>query len=98
MSSEEMRIELESFVNQGLQEGWGGWPPKREISGISVWSGRDRGAPFVQPEAVGTEQGMLHLPRFTSRGVVMTCSVLSLALCILTHLCNGGPLGGVYMA
>ena len=28
MSSEEMGIELESFVNQGLREGWGGWPPK----------------------------------------------------------------------
>ena len=29
MNSEEMRIELESFVNRGLQEDWGGWPPKR---------------------------------------------------------------------
>ena len=28
MSSEEMRIELERFVNQGLQEGWTGWPVK----------------------------------------------------------------------
>lgn len=26
MSSEEMRTELEMFVNQGLQEGWRGWP------------------------------------------------------------------------
>ena len=26
MSSEEMRTELEIFVNQGLQEGWRGWP------------------------------------------------------------------------
>ena len=26
MSSEEMRTELEVFVNQGLQEGWRGWP------------------------------------------------------------------------
>ncbi len=26
MSSEEMRSELEIFVNQGLQEGWRGWP------------------------------------------------------------------------
>jgi hypothetical protein len=26
MSSEEMRTELETFVNQGLQEGWRGWP------------------------------------------------------------------------
>jgi hypothetical protein len=23
-----MRIELETFVNAGLQEGWGGWPLK----------------------------------------------------------------------
>jgi hypothetical protein len=28
MSSEEMRIELERFVNTGLQEGWTGWPLK----------------------------------------------------------------------
>lgn len=28
MSSEEMRIELESFVNKGLREGWTGWPVK----------------------------------------------------------------------
>ncbi|MCU0914739.1 MAG: hypothetical protein MUC88_09270 [Planctomycetes bacterium] len=26
MSSEEMRVELELFVNQGLQQGWRGWP------------------------------------------------------------------------
>ena len=26
MSSEEMRTELEIFVNQGLQQGWRGWP------------------------------------------------------------------------
>jgi hypothetical protein len=28
MSAEEMRIELERFVNTGLQEGWTGWPLK----------------------------------------------------------------------
>jgi hypothetical protein len=28
MDSEEMREELESFVNQGIEEGWGGWPVK----------------------------------------------------------------------
>jgi hypothetical protein len=28
MSSEEMRIELERFVNTGLREGWTGWPLK----------------------------------------------------------------------
>jgi len=26
MSSEEMRNELEIFVNEGLREGWRGWP------------------------------------------------------------------------
>jgi hypothetical protein len=31
MSSEEMRTELEIFVNRGLQEGWHGWPLKSEI-------------------------------------------------------------------
>ncbi len=30
MSSEEMRSELESFVNAGLREGWCGWPLKTE--------------------------------------------------------------------
>jgi len=29
MSAEDMRIELEAFVNQGLAEGWCGWPTKR---------------------------------------------------------------------
>jgi len=30
MSSEEMRVELEAFVNMGLREGWQGWPLKEE--------------------------------------------------------------------
>jgi hypothetical protein len=30
MNSEEMRNELESFVNTGLREGWNGWPLKVE--------------------------------------------------------------------
>jgi hypothetical protein len=30
MSSEEMRVELEAFVNTGLREGWRGWPLKAE--------------------------------------------------------------------
>ena len=29
MSAEDMRIELETFVNQGLAEGWCGWPTKQ---------------------------------------------------------------------
>ena len=28
MSAEEMKNELEVFVNRGLSEGWGGWPTK----------------------------------------------------------------------
>ncbi len=28
MSSNEMRVELEAFVNQGILEGWQGWPLK----------------------------------------------------------------------
>ena len=34
MSSEEMRIELESFVNQGLRKGWRGWPRKGPREGV----------------------------------------------------------------
>jgi hypothetical protein len=30
MSSDEMRMELEQFVNKGLREGWTGWPLKVE--------------------------------------------------------------------
>ena len=33
MSSEEMRVELESFVNEGLKKGWCGWPTKGLSSG-----------------------------------------------------------------
>jgi len=32
MSAEDMRIELETFVNQGLQEGWRGWPMKGQFA------------------------------------------------------------------
>lgn len=46
MSSEEMRTELEIFVNEGLREGLRGWPLKSEIqkgrSGVAslrVWRG-----------------------------------------------------------
>jgi len=33
MSAEEMRVELESFVNRGLEEGWCGWPTRSQGSG-----------------------------------------------------------------
>jgi len=32
MGAEEMRVELESFVNQGLERGWCGWSPKEPSS------------------------------------------------------------------
>ena len=40
MSSEEMRTELEIFVNEGLREGWGGWPLKSEVRQGRPRSGR----------------------------------------------------------
>ena len=38
MSSEEMRVELEAFVNTGLREGWCGWPLKEGICTRSISS------------------------------------------------------------
>lgn len=32
MNSDEMRVELESFVNKGITEGWHGWPLKSQLS------------------------------------------------------------------
>jgi hypothetical protein len=40
MSSEEMRTELEIFVNEGLREGLRGWPLKSEIEKGRSGSGR----------------------------------------------------------
>jgi hypothetical protein len=37
MSAEEMRAELESFVNQGLEEGWRGWPTRSQTAGFDQW-------------------------------------------------------------
>lgn len=53
MSSEEMRVELESFVNRGLQEGWHGWPRKNVGCRNGVWcerltGGLDRLAPRMR--------------------------------------------------
>lgn len=54
MNSEQMRAELEIFVNEGLRAGWRGWPLKsetqkgrsaRERSGVAslrVWRGGRR--------------------------------------------------------
>jgi len=69
MSSEEMRIELESFVNQGLQEGWGGWPPKSNTE--KTGGGR--------PKAVGISpvSGVVRFDLcndYRSAGVYRACS------------------------
>jgi len=32
MSSDEMRVDLEFFVNKGIREGWHGWPLKSQLS------------------------------------------------------------------
>jgi len=40
MDPEEMRAELEIFVNEGLREGWRGWPLKGEARKGSPRSGR----------------------------------------------------------
>jgi hypothetical protein len=68
MSAEEMRIELETFVNAGLEEGWRGWPRKAQTS-LSLtfrgWlpvaaestgrAGRDGSTSFIEPQgALGT--------------------------------------------
>ena len=43
MSSEDMRVELESFVNRGLQEGWHGWPRKGAGCRNRAWRERPAG-------------------------------------------------------
>lgn len=45
MSSEEMRMELEQFVNAGLREGWTGWPQKAEACVESRLAGQWSAAP-----------------------------------------------------
>ena len=47
MGAKDMRVELESFVNRGLQEGWHGWPRKNtgrrdEAQGEGAADGVDR--------------------------------------------------------
>jgi hypothetical protein len=44
MSSEQMRVELEIFVNEGLQAGWRGWPLKSETPKGRTGRGRAGGA------------------------------------------------------
>jgi len=59
MSSDEMRTELEIFVNEGLREGWRGWPLKGEarkegprgrsrVTSLRLWrGGRSKAACLV---------------------------------------------------
>jgi hypothetical protein len=42
MSAEDMRIELEAFVNQGLAEGWCGWPTKGPLPDRKELTGTGR--------------------------------------------------------
>jgi hypothetical protein len=57
MSSEEMRAELEIFVNEGLQQGWRGWP-RHDGPGLRR-TGRTKGTNRTH----GTDQGF----RFSER-------------------------------
>lgn len=45
MNSDEMRIELEQFVNKGLREGWTGWPLKVGACGENRLAGQWAGFP-----------------------------------------------------
>lgn len=40
MGPEEMKSELEQFLNTGLQQGWTGWPLKAQACGSSRYSGQ----------------------------------------------------------
>ena len=40
MSSDEMRVELESFVNEGITQGWHGWPLKYQFGRQNEAAGR----------------------------------------------------------
>lgn len=63
MSAEEMRSDLEAFVNRGLSEGWCGWPMK----GPSSCRGALGIAAYATPAAVtlfrGVQEGPLKCDR-----------------------------------
>ena len=40
MGPEEMKSELEQFLNTGLRQGWTGWPLKAQACGSSRYSGQ----------------------------------------------------------
>jgi hypothetical protein len=58
MSSEEMRIELETFVNAGLREGWHGWPLKGANHQDQVFGGRWHG-PVARMERASGQHSIL---------------------------------------
>jgi hypothetical protein len=55
MSSEEMRTELETFVNEGLREGWRGWPRHEGRS----FRGTDRTEGTNRTHGAGRDLGFL---------------------------------------
>ncbi len=69
MSSEEMRTELEIFVNEGLREGWRGWPLKSgtqearpcgnrpNVTSLRLWHGR-----WSRPVRLTRRQGLFAIP------------------------------------
>jgi hypothetical protein len=56
MSSEEMRMELEIFVNEGLREGWRGWP-RHESRGGSVRPRNQENGTYGADKIYGAGQG-----------------------------------------
>jgi len=59
MSAEEMRTELESFVNQGLEEGWRGWPTRSQISCLEEWRKAYCSMPAALALFRGVREGLL---------------------------------------
>ena len=59
MSAEEMRTELESFVNQGLEEGWRGWPTRSQPSCFDQWRQTYCSMPAVMALRGGVHEAVL---------------------------------------
>ncbi len=59
MSADEMRTELESFVNQGLAEGWCGWPTTRQPSRFEQWQETYCSGPMALASWQGGREGPL---------------------------------------
>ncbi len=65
MDSEEMRAELERFVNAGLQEGWHGWPLKSAIG-----APKPRRRSLASGRSSSTRLSVLGAPSPTGREIV----------------------------